>query len=119
MLDLPVDEQAHVDLTALLEALAARGIRSVLVEGGAALITSLLRRRLAQRLVVCVAPKVLGHGVEAVGDLGIARLDEAVTFRDGRFQVCGSDMLFVGEVEGARASSFRAPRCDAVLTPER
>src|ERR671933_48562 len=73
---LPAEENGRVDLQALLGALAARGVRSVLVEGGAEMITSLLRRRLAHRLVVCVAPKVLGLGVEAIGDLGIARLDE-------------------------------------------
>jgi riboflavin biosynthesis pyrimidine reductase len=107
-----------VDLRALLSALAARRVQSVLVEGGAALITALLRERLAHRLVVCVAPKVLGAGVEAVGDLGIARLGEAVTFRDGRFRLCGSDVLFEGDVEGARAPCFPAPDGSRVLSTE-
>jgi riboflavin-specific deaminase-like protein len=106
---LPPEADGRVDLQALLETMAAEGIRSVLVEGGAAVITSLLRRRLAHRLVVCVAPKVLGAGLEAVGDLGIVRLDEALTFHNGRFRPCGHDMLFEGDIAGARAASFPPP----------
>ena len=106
---LPAGGDGRVDLQALLIALVARGIRSVLVEGGAEMITALLCRRLAQRLVVCVAPKVLGAGVEAVGDLNIARLDDALTFRDAGFRICGTDVLFEGDVEGARSALYPAP----------
>jgi riboflavin-specific deaminase-like protein len=117
---LPSQEDGRVDLQALLVALAARGMRSVLVEGGAEMITSLLRRRLAHRLVVCVAPKVLGLGVEAIGDLGILRLDEALSFARGRFRLCGPDVLFEGDIEQARAAGFAAPATQGsgVLSPE-
>jgi diaminohydroxyphosphoribosylaminopyrimidine deaminase / 5-amino-6-(5-phosphoribosylamino)uracil reductase len=106
---LPSGDDGRVDLQALLAALVARGVRSVLVEGGAEMITGLLRRRLAQRLVVCVAPKVLGAGVEAVGDLSIVHLDEALTFRDAGFRLCGADVLFEGDVEGAHPACYPAP----------
>ncbi len=120
VLVLPAEENGRVDLQALLAALAAQGVRSVLVEGGAEMITSLLRRRLAHRLVVCLAPKVLGVGVEAIGDLGIARLNEALTFSRSRFWTCGDDALFEGDVDGAQPSRFSAPQAAAerVLTPE-
>jgi 5-amino-6-(5-phosphoribosylamino)uracil reductase/diaminohydroxyphosphoribosylaminopyrimidine deaminase/5-amino-6-(5-phosphoribosylamino)uracil reductase len=72
------DENGHVDLAELLAALAGRGIGSVLVEGGSRLITSILARRLADRIVVCIAPKILGTGIEAVGDLHIATLGAAL-----------------------------------------
>jgi riboflavin-specific deaminase-like protein len=120
VLVLPPQADGRVDLPALLAALVARGVRSVLVEGGAEMITALLRQRLAHRLVVCVAPKVLGAGVEGVGDLGISRLDHALTFRNGRFWLCGADVLFEGDVEDARAPAFPAPRTvPSVLTNER
>jgi riboflavin-specific deaminase-like protein len=120
VLVVPAQPDGRVALHALLVALAARGVRSVLVEGGAAIITALLRDRLAHRLVVCVAPKVLGQGVEGVGDLGISRLGEALTFRDARFWPCGADMLFEGDVEGAQTPAFPAPRtAPSVLTNER
>jgi riboflavin-specific deaminase-like protein len=59
VLSVPAQSGGRVDLVALLAALHERGIRSLLVEGGAELITALLRARLVDRLVVCVAPKIL------------------------------------------------------------
>jgi riboflavin-specific deaminase-like protein len=82
VLCLPADGGGRVDLVALLAALHERGIGSVLVEGGAGLITALLRDRLVDRLAVCVAPKILGAGIEAVGDLGIRELARSLIVTD-------------------------------------
>jgi len=46
-----------------------------LIEGGSRIITSVLKDNLANRLVVVVAPKIIGKGIEAVGDLNIRNLD--------------------------------------------
>jgi diaminohydroxyphosphoribosylaminopyrimidine deaminase/5-amino-6-(5-phosphoribosylamino)uracil reductase len=50
----------EVDLRILLPALAARGVRGVLVEGGAHVIASFLRARLVDRMTVYVAPVLIG-----------------------------------------------------------
>lgn len=50
----------RVDLPALLEQLAARGMRSLMVEGGAAVIASFLRAGLVDRLTVYTSPLVIG-----------------------------------------------------------
>jgi riboflavin biosynthesis pyrimidine reductase len=42
------------------------GIQSVLVEGGAKVITSFLKERLADRLVVLTAPKIIGKGIDGI-----------------------------------------------------
>jgi 3,4-dihydroxy 2-butanone 4-phosphate synthase/GTP cyclohydrolase II len=54
-----------VALTALLERLGALGIRSVMVEGGARIITSFLAERLVDHIVLTVAPRLVG-GIRAV-----------------------------------------------------
>jgi len=90
--------EGRVDLAALLALLRARGVGSLLVEGGASLITALLRARLADRLLVTVAPKLLGAGIEAVGDLGIAELARAIALRDVRMERYGEDMVLDGRV---------------------
>ena len=74
VLRLPTDSGERVDLVALLAAMRQRSVRSVLVERGPRSITALLRARLVDRLVVCVAPKILGAGIDAVGELGISEL---------------------------------------------
>ncbi|HEX6711279.1 MAG TPA: RibD family protein [Rubrobacter sp.] len=99
VLILPSNLDGRVDLKALLEKLAALGVRSVMVEGGATMITSFLRARLVDRLAVCVAPKILGNGIEAVGDLGIHELSRSLTLADATVEPYGVDLILSGRVE--------------------
>jgi 5-amino-6-(5-phosphoribosylamino)uracil reductase/diaminohydroxyphosphoribosylaminopyrimidine deaminase/5-amino-6-(5-phosphoribosylamino)uracil reductase len=91
----PTNTEGRVDLVPLLAALYERGVGSVLVEGGAGMITALLQAR----LVVCVAPKILGAGIEAVGDLGIRELDRALLMTDTSVTYYGVDLILDGRVE--------------------
>jgi len=86
----------RLDLSALLSVLAERGIDSVLVEGGSEIITSLLAGRVVDRLVAAIAPKILGSGLPAIGDLGIQRLSDAITFRSMKTHKLGNDIIFDG-----------------------
>src|SRR5204862_1533301 len=67
-----------VDPAAALEALRRSGIRSLLVEGGARVITSFLSLGLADRLIVGIAPRVLGSGTDAVSDLGVREVSNSL-----------------------------------------
>lgn len=83
-----------VDLGEALSYLRRRGIESLLVEGGAKVITSLLgSRRLADRLVVSIAPRVLGSGTEAVGDLGISEVSSSLVLSDPTIHLVGQDVV--------------------------
>lgn len=95
----PADAAGRVDLRALLLDLGKEQISSVLVEGGQGLITSLLRARLVRRIVICIAPKVIGAGIEAIGALGIDQLDHALTFSRATFRPVGAEMIFDGVFE--------------------
>ena len=99
VLCLPTNARGRVDLVSLLTALHQRGIGSVLVEGGARMITALLRARLVDRLAVCVAPKILGTGIEAVGDLGIRELARTLIVTDASLSRYGEDLVLEGRVE--------------------
>jgi diaminohydroxyphosphoribosylaminopyrimidine deaminase / 5-amino-6-(5-phosphoribosylamino)uracil reductase len=99
VLSLPAESGGRVDLVALLAALHEWGIRSLLVEGGAEMITALLRARLVDRLVVCVAPKILGAGIEAVGELGIRELARTLIMTDTSVIRYGVDLVLDGRVE--------------------
>jgi 5-amino-6-(5-phosphoribosylamino)uracil reductase/diaminohydroxyphosphoribosylaminopyrimidine deaminase/5-amino-6-(5-phosphoribosylamino)uracil reductase len=95
---LPPNATGRVPLDDLLATLAERGVRSLMVEGGARIITALLRSRLVDRLVVTVAPKLLGVGIEAIGDLGIDDLSRALALRDLRVTHYGSDLVLDSHV---------------------
>lgn len=92
------DHVGRVSLIDLLPALRDRAVSSILVEGGAGLITSLLEARLANRLVVCIAPKLLGEGIDAVGDLHARTMDEALEFEASSFTMVGEDIIFDGRL---------------------
>jgi diaminohydroxyphosphoribosylaminopyrimidine deaminase / 5-amino-6-(5-phosphoribosylamino)uracil reductase len=95
VLCLPTNAGGRVDLVALLAALHQRGVGSVLVEGGAGMITALLQAR----LVVCVAPKILGAGIEAVGDLGIRELARTLHMTDTSVTPYGVDLVLDSRIE--------------------
>ncbi len=95
----PTAEHSGINITRLLEELGGRGIESVLVEGGKGIITSMLAARAVDRLVVVIAPKVIGKGTEAIGDLGITRLNEAITFTSVRTRRLGLDIIFDGRLK--------------------
>jgi diaminohydroxyphosphoribosylaminopyrimidine deaminase / 5-amino-6-(5-phosphoribosylamino)uracil reductase len=98
VLILPFGPDGRVGLQALLRELWAFGIRSVMVEGGATLITSFLKAGLVDRLAVCVAPKILGEGLQAVGDLGIRHLSRSLTLADAAVEPYGVDLILTGRV---------------------
>jgi GTP cyclohydrolase II len=87
-----------VDLTAALEALFADGIRSVLVEGGARVITSFLSLGVVDRLVVAIAPRLMGSGTDAVNDLGITEVASSIRLERRAVHVAGDDVLIAGDL---------------------
>ncbi len=98
---LPVAERAgRVDLAALLRELGRRGIQSLLLEGGAVLNQAFLEEGLVDRLMIFVAPKVLGgsDGKGIFAGRGAASLSQAVQLRDIRTSRFDDDILIEGEV---------------------
>jgi riboflavin biosynthesis pyrimidine reductase len=87
-----------VDLDSAMSALLSGGIRSVLVEGGARVITSFLSSAIADRLVVGIAPRVLGDGTEAVRDLGITEVANSIRIERRTVHVVGDDVLIAGDL---------------------
>ena len=82
-----------VDLGALLARLEERGVAAVLVEGGRGVITSFLRAGLVDRLIVTIAPMIVGAGIDAVGDLATVRIDQARRFATERVIRLGDDVI--------------------------
>ena len=87
-----------LDLEATLRLLRARGVRTLLVEGGGAVITSFLRERLVDRLIVGIAPTILGAGTDAVGDLETASMAESLRLRGRAVHAVGDDVLIAGSL---------------------
>jgi len=87
-----------VDVAAALADLRGQGVQSVLVEGGSAVITSLLAAGVVDRLVVSLSPTLVGTGVDAVGPLGTERIGDGVRLTNRRLYVTGDDVLLGWDV---------------------
>jgi diaminohydroxyphosphoribosylaminopyrimidine deaminase/5-amino-6-(5-phosphoribosylamino)uracil reductase len=93
-----------VDLGDLLERLAARGVTSVLVEGGAEVNRSFLEAGLVDRVVLFLAPKVVGGGgVSWVAGPGARRMEGALRLLDVEVSRAGNDILVTGRPAGPLA----------------
>ncbi len=97
---LPADASGRVDLPSLLRRLAEQDIVSILVEGGSELAGSLVSQRLVDRVVLFVAPVLLGgkDAVPAVGGEGFASLQEALRLGNVRWRRLGSDWVLTAQV---------------------
>jgi riboflavin-specific deaminase-like protein len=87
-----------VDLPAALAALRRAGVATLLVEGGARVITSLLGAGLVDRLIVGVAPTIIGQGTDAVGPLGITSVADGLRLVNRSTHVVGEDLLIAGDL---------------------
>jgi GTP cyclohydrolase II len=96
------DEGGHVDLGAALRRLREKGFESVLVEGGARVITGLLAGGLVDRMIVAVAPIVLGSGTEAVEGLDVGRVSDGIHLANRTIVPVGDDVLLAWDVVAPR-----------------
>lgn len=88
-------DKGRVGLAGLLAALGERGIQSVMVEGGAAILTSFLADGLADWLIVTVAPVLCG-GLGAVGDLPFGRWEDFPRVEIQQVERAGRDVVVWG-----------------------
>ena len=106
---LPSQSDGRVDLGALCKVLGERGIASLLVEGGAALTTALLEWRLIDKMVLFVAPKIIGgDGVSVFGPCGVHTMDQALHLRDLTSRPVGGDLMLEAYPAWAPYSPRRA-----------
>jgi diaminohydroxyphosphoribosylaminopyrimidine deaminase / 5-amino-6-(5-phosphoribosylamino)uracil reductase len=98
--------EGRVDVAAGLRALAEQGVVSLLVEGGAELVGSMIATRLADELHVFIAPILLGPRGRpgAVDWAGPDTPADAPRIRLPRWELCGDDAYVRGGLD------FPAPR---------
>jgi riboflavin-specific deaminase-like protein len=89
----------QVDLAAALARLGELGMQTVLVEGGAGVITGLLAGGLVDRVIVAVAPIVLGTGTEAVAQLDVVQVADGIRLTNRSIVPVGDDLILAWDVE--------------------
>ena len=98
----------ELDLAAVLDALAARGLHVLFVEGGGATVSRLLQAGLLDRIQLAIAPVIVGAGRDGLRLPGPARMSDCARPPCRRFRL-GEDVLFDYDLRGDPAA---APAAD-------
>jgi diaminohydroxyphosphoribosylaminopyrimidine deaminase/5-amino-6-(5-phosphoribosylamino)uracil reductase len=89
-------KSGRIDLAALMGILGERFITSILVEGGAAIIGSMLREKLIDKFFIFMAPKILGgeDGIPMADGRGPDKIDQCLRLKDLEVRRFEGDILF-------------------------
>lgn len=87
---------SRISLKQVLKDLFVKNIHSVMVEAGSGLFTSLLKEKLVNKMIIFVAPKILGKGISLVGDLKNNRMNNALELQEITVRQFGDNMMVIG-----------------------
>ena len=93
---MPKDRLGRVDLTAALQCLADSGVKRLMVEGGATVISSFLASRLVDYCVITLVPKLIG-GIKAMDTRPSDDLPP-LSIVDCCYQPLGVDLIIHGSL---------------------
>ena len=99
LLPLSADEHGRPDLSALLAELGARGLNSVMIEGGAKLLGSFFDANLVDEVWAFIAPKIIGGGTPAINGNGPSLVAQAHSLIDPQLEQHGRDILIRGAIK--------------------
>lgn len=89
----------RVDLKSLLRQLGEAGLVHIFVEGGAEIFASFLQQKLADELLLFIAPKIIGaSGISWAGDLGVTQMAKALKLQTTRVERVGEDILLTAKL---------------------
>ncbi len=93
-------KNGKVDLSRLMEELYNMQIDSVLIEGGGTLNYSALEAGIADKVLIFIAPKIVGgsQSKTAFEGEGVSSIDEAYKIRDCEVKKFGNDILIEGYI---------------------
>lgn len=93
------DKDGGLDLDAVLVSLGRMGICSLLVEGGAAVHSSFLRKGLVDRVMLFIAPLFAGSaGTPLLSEFSVEDRDQAPLLGNVSYTRCGEDLLVQGDL---------------------
>lgn len=88
------DGSGRVDWHDLLRFAGKKEITGILIEGGSTVITSALRAKIVDKIIIVVAPKLLGQGIETIGDLEINTVGGSLNFQRVKLRRAGPDLIY-------------------------
>lgn len=90
-----------LDLSDLLAQLYLKGLRSVMIEGGAITASSFIGNGLVNRLYIFQAPIILGSGGSRSWTelVKVSAMKDKIKVKNPRYSICGSDFMVTGTID--------------------
>ncbi len=86
-----------VDLQKVMKEIAKMGYYNILLEGGAAINSSMLKEKLVDKVMLFTSPKIMGDDAKGFsGQLGVKDLDEVIEIKELITKKMGKDILIQG-----------------------
>ena len=82
----------------ILDSLVERGVLSLMVEGGAEVLSSFLKSEMADEIKFFYAPKILGDGKNLNLDINFNSVNEAFSLKETKSEILGKDILIEGRL---------------------
>lgn len=91
-------DSGKLDLSQVLNALAAMQVTSLIVEGGSTVAGAFVERRLIDKATFFIAPKIIGgrEAIPAIGGTGFELLSEAIELEETVVSQHGNDLEITG-----------------------
>lgn len=89
-----------LDVNAVLRQLTSEGIRSVIIEGGPSVITSVLTAGVVHRVIAMISPRILGHGPHILGDLRQERVVGALPLDCHSVHLVDGTIIVAADIAG-------------------
>ena len=86
-------DKGMVDLKDLMKHLGNHEVTSVMIEGGSELNSSAIKSGIVDKILIFTAPKLIGNGKGAIGNLGVNKIDKAINLKNPAINKIGKDML--------------------------
>ena len=86
-------QKGMVDIEDLMKQLGKHEIASVMIEGGSELNSSAIKAGVVDKLLIFSAPKIIGNGLGAIGNIGVKTIDKAINLKNPVCRRIGNDTL--------------------------
>ena len=85
-----------IDIKWVLKFLGEKEVTSVLIEVGGAVVGNALARNFVDKLMIYVAPKIMGEGLQGIRGLSSGTLNDLISLKEMSIDKIGDDILIQG-----------------------
>lgn len=87
--------KGQVNLKELMKELGKKEMTSIMIEGGPKINSSAINERIVDKIFIFTAPKLMGNGMGAIGNLGINKINKAIKLKKPESRQVGRDSLLI------------------------